>query len=161
MPKKAILRPKMTVLPIVTGQETKVLRTKTKNVPVLTKEIKMLIKNMQATTLAAKGAGIAAPQVNRTERICIALIGKKLTPLVNPEILWRSKEVDTMEEGCLSLPNVWLQITRPKEIVVKFLSTIGKERELKLSGFDARVVQHEVDHLEGVLITDYVRKVIL
>lgn len=145
----------MTVLPIVTGAKSPILRTKTKKVPVLTKEIKMLIKDMEQTTLAAKGAGIAAPQVNRTERICIALISKKLTPLVNPEILRRSTETDTMEEGCLSLPNVWLQITRPKEIVVKFLSITGKERELKLSGFDARVVQHEVDHLEGVLIVDY------
>ncbi len=145
----------MPVLPIVIGRNTKVLRTKTKDVPKITKEIKELIRDMKQTTVAAKGAGLAAPQVNRTERICLAMIGKKLTPLVNPHIMWKSKETDTMEEGCLSLPDIWLQIVRPTEIVVKFLSETGKEHELKLSGFDARVVQHEVDHLEGVLIVDY------
>ncbi|MSR67273.1 peptide deformylase [Candidatus Peribacteria bacterium] len=147
--------PSVPVLPIVIGRNTKVLRTKTKDVPKITKEIKELIRNMKQTTVAAKGAGLAAPQVNRSERICIAMISKKLTPLVNPNIIWRSKETDTVEEGCLSLPDLWLQITRSCDIIVKFLSETGKERELKLSDFDARVVQHEVDHLEGVLIVDY------
>ncbi len=151
----------MTVLRIVTGKDSPILRTKTKEVKKITKEIKALVEAMKETTLAANGAGIAAPQVNRNERICIAQIAKKLTPLINPLILWRSTETETMEEGCLSLPELWIQVTRPREIVVKYLSLTGRERELKLSGFDARVVQHEVDHLEGVLITDYVREAIL
>lgn len=154
-PKKAILRPKMAILPIVTGKDTPILRAKTKPVTTVTKEIKQLIADMEATTLAAKGAGIAAPQVNRSERICIALIGKKLTPMINPQIFWRSEEQENMEEGCLSLPDLWIQVMRPRAIIVKFMMKSGKERELQLSGFDARVVQHEVDHLEGVLIVDY------
>lgn len=151
----------MTVLPIVTGKDTPILRTKTKPVTTVTKEIRQLIADMEETTIAAKGAGIAAPQVNRSERICIALIGKKLTPMINPQILWKSKEQDRMEEGCLSLPDLWIQVLRPKAIIVKFLMKSGKERELQLTDFDARVVQHEVDHLEGVLIVDHseVRKV--
>lgn len=145
----------MAILTIVTGKDNAILRAKTKEVQGITKEIKTLVESMKETTIASNGAGIAAPQVNRTERICIAMLQKKLTPLINPEILWRSTDTETMEEGCLSLPNVWIQVTRPREVVVKFLSMTGKERELKLSGFDARVVQHEVDHLEGILIVDH------
>ena len=145
----------MAILKIVTGEKTPILHAKTKPVAKMTKDLVKLIHDMEETTKAAKGAGIAAPQVNRSERICIALIQKKLTPLVNPEITWRSTEIETMEEGCLSLPDIWLQITRPREIIVTFLSAAGRKRELKLSGFDARVVQHEVDHLEGKLILDY------
>ena len=151
----------MPILHIVTGEKTPILRTKTKHVAKVTKDIVKLIHDMEETTIAAKGAGIAAPQVNRTERICIALISKKLVPLVNPEITWRSAEMETAEEGCLSLPEVWIQVTRPRDIVVTFLSAAGRKRELKLSGFSARVVQHEVDHLEGVLITDHRKENIL
>lgn len=151
----------MTALPIITGKDTPILRAKTKPVPMITKEIKKLIKDMEKTTIDAKGAGLAAPQVNRSERICIALLGKTLTPLINPTILWRSDEQEIMEEGCLSLPELWVNVKRPKEIIVKFLTVSGKERELKLSAFDARVVQHEVDHLEGVLITDYQKKIVM
>ncbi len=148
----------MAILTIVTGKDSAILRAKTKEVQTITKEIKALVESMKETTIASNGAGIAAPQVNRTERVCIAMLQKKLTPLINPKILWRSADTETMEEGCLSLPDLWIQVTRPREIVVKFLSVTGKERELKLSGFDARVVQHEVDHLEGILIVDYAAK---
>ena len=145
----------MAVLPILTGEDNPVLRAKTKNIAKVTKELETLLKDMLETTIAAKGAGIAAPQVGRTERLCIALIHKELVPLVNPKITWKSDEIVLAEEGCLSLPNVWLQVPRSAEIVVKFKSIDGKDRELKLKDWDARVVQHEVDHLEGTLIVDY------
>lgn len=145
----------MPVLPIVIGENTPILRAKTKPVKKITKEILKLIDDMEETVIASKGAGIAAPQVNRSERICIALLGGKLTPLVNPNVTWHSDTVSTAEEGCLSLPELWLQITRPTDIVVEFKTPDGKARELKLSGFDARVVQHEVDHLDGILIVDH------
>ncbi len=159
--KKAILRLKMAVLPIVTGERTPILRAKTKPVSKVTKDVVTLIRDMEETTRAAKGAGLAAPQVNRSERVCIAMISKKLVPLVNPEITWRSRERETAEEGCLSLPDIWIQVPRAAEIIIQFLSAAGRQRELKLSGFDARVVQHEVDHLEGILITDHKRENIL
>jgi peptide deformylase len=147
----------MPILTIVTGEKHPSLRRKAVPVKRVNKEILGLIENMIETTVAAKGAGLAAPQVDRTERLCIALIDGKLTPLINPTIIWRSTEKDSHEEGCLSLPNIWLMIERPIEIVVTFLAESGKKRELKLSGFNARVVQHEVDHLEGVLIVDHVQ----
>lgn len=145
----------MPTLPIITGQDTPILRTKTKPVLKITKELISLVADMAETMITAKGAGLAAPQVNRTERICIAMIGGKLTPLINPVITWKSEKIEIAEEGCLSLPDIWLMVPRSVEIIVTFLSPEGKKRELKLEHFDARVVQHEVDHLEGKLIVDY------
>jgi peptide deformylase len=145
----------MAVLPIVIGENSPILRAKTKKVPKVTKDILKLIADMQETTIDAKGAGIAAPQVGRSERICIAMIQNKLTPLINPVISWKSPEQDIMEEGCLSLPDVWLQIPRSLEILLTYQDESGKKIERKLHSYDARVVQHEVDHLEGVLIVDY------
>lgn len=145
----------MAVLPIVTGASTAILRSKTKKVPKITKELARLIDDMIDTTNHAQGAGLAAPQVNRSERICIVMFQrKKLVPLINPEIAWKSEEMDVMEEGCLSLPNVWLQVPRHTDILLKYQDSSGKQHELKLHGWDARVVQHEVDHLDGVLIVD-------
>lgn len=149
----------MSVLPIVTGPDNPVLRNPTKKVQRVTKDILKLLKDMEETVIASKGAGLAATQVGRTERICIARIQQKLTPLINPEIPWISTAMDIAEEGCLSLPETWLMVPRPREIVLKFLSPDGKRKELKLSDWDARVVQHEIDHLEGVLIVDYIKVV--
>ena len=151
----------MPALPIVTGEDQKILHVKTKPVPAVTKEILQLLQDMYTTTVVAKGAGIAAPQVGRTERVCIAMIDKKLVALINPVITWRSEEMETAEEGCLSLPDVWLHIRRPRDIIVKYTDVKNKPRELKLTDFNARVVQHEVDHLEGILITDHKKESIL
>ncbi len=145
----------MAILPIVIGPDNPILRKKTKPVPAVTKDVKQLIKDMIETMKEASGVGLAAPQVNRTERICIAVIGKKVTPLINPVITKRSKETDIDQEGCLSLPNVWLMISRSLDIALTYTDLKGKKQERKLKNFDARVVQHEVDHLEGVLIVDY------
>lgn len=145
----------MPVLPIVTGQNTPILRKKAARVPKVTKEVLQLIKDMEQTTVDADGLGLAAPQVGQSQRICIARIHDKLTPLINPEILWRSDEAEEAEEGCLSLPNTFVRVSRPIDIIVRYTDTKGKEQEKKLSGMDARVVQHETDHLNGVLIVDY------
>ncbi len=145
----------MPVLKIVTGADSPILRKKTKKVAKVTKEILKLLKDMQETTVAADGLGLAAPQVNRTERVCIVRMGSKLTPLINPDITYFSPEKESAEEGCLSLPNVWIQVPRSISIVVKYWDTKGKEQERMLKDIDARVVQHEVDHLEGKLILDY------
>lgn len=145
----------MTVLPIVTGADTPVLRTKTKPVAKVTKDIQKLLKDMQETTIAADGLGIAAPQINRTERVCIVQMGNKLTPLVNPVITFRSAEQETAEEGCLSLPGIWVPVPRSTTIHVRYLDAKGLEQERVLLEMDARVVQHEVDHLDGKLIVDY------
>jgi len=148
----------MPILPIVTGKDAPILHKKTERVKKMTKNLETLIKNMLLTVHNSNGAGIAAPQVNRTERICIAKIGEDFVALVNPEIRWFGKKTGVMEEGCLSLPGLWMDIERPLEIIVNFETLKGKKRELKLEDFDARVVQHEVDHLDGVLITDRAKK---
>ncbi len=110
---------------------------------------------MEDTTIAADGLGLAAPQVNHSERVCIVRMGGKLTPLINPEILFRSTDIEFAEEGCLSLPDLWMQVPRSASIVVQYLNAKGESQERMLEGIDARVVQHEVDHLEGKLIVDY------
>lgn len=105
----------------------------------------------------AKGVGLAAPQIGKSIRVCIAMIGKRLTPLINPQITWRSTEKNVDYEGCLSLPEVWLPIPRSNAIDLRYLDARGKPQERRLKDFDARVVQHEVDHLEGILILDYLQ----
>lgn len=151
----------MAALPIVIGENTPILRAKSVPVKKITKEIKQLIADMQDTVAAAKGAGLAAPQVGRSERLCIALLSKKMTPMINPIITWKSETTAIAEEGCLSLPDLWLNVSRSTEIIVAYETETGKKRELKLSGFDARVVQHETDHLDGILITDHRRQTVL
>lgn len=145
----------MSVLPIVTGETTAVLRRKTERVGKVTKEILKMLKDMEETTVHANGLGIAAPQVDHSLRMCIVTIGGKLMPLINPDILWKSTETNIAEEGCLSLPDIWRDIERSTEITLRYTDTKGKEQERKLKNIDARVVQHEVDHLDGILITDY------
>ena len=145
----------MAVLPILTGASNPVLRKKTGRVPKVTKGILKLIKDMKATMEAANGVGLAAPQVGASLRICLGQVNGKLTALINPEITRKSKEKEIDEEGCLSLPNIYLPISRSVEITVTYLDEKGKEQERKMSNFDARVVQHEVDHLDGILIVDY------
>lgn len=145
----------MSVLPVITGQDHPVLRAKTKPVAKVTKEIQKLIRDMHDTVRAEDGAGLAAPQVNRSERLCLAMISGRMTPLINPEISARSTEKETEEEGCLSLPGIVVAVPRHLSITVKYLDAKGKSQERKLRNFDARVVQHEVDHLEGILIVDY------
>lgn len=156
-----MIGPEMAVLPIVIGEENPVLRKKTKDMKKITKQTLSLLADMADTLAAAKGAGIAAPQVGISERICLALIGKDVVPLLNPHILWRSDTIAVAEEGCLSLPDLWLNVARPTDIVVEYMTPEGKKRETKLSGFDARVVQHEVDHLDGILITDHRQSTVL
>jgi peptide deformylase len=146
----------MATLPIITGANNPILRKKTERIPKVTKKILKLIKDMQASMEAANGVGLAAPQVSQSLRLCIAMVNGKLTPLINPDITFKSKETSMDEEGCLSLPNVWLQIPRSTEITVTYTDEKGAKQERKLKDFDARVVQHEVDHLEGILIVDYV-----
>lgn len=121
----------------------------------MTKDVLKLLKDMEDTTIAADGMGLAAPQIGHLERVCIVKIGEKLTPLINPQITYKSPDIEIAEEGCLSLPNVWLQIPRSVSIIVMYLDAKGKAQERKLQYLDARVVQHEVDHLEGTLIVDY------
>ncbi|MDA0375780.1 MAG: peptide deformylase [bacterium] len=145
----------MTVLPIIKGKDEDILRAKAAKVPQVTKEIKKFIKDMHETVEKAEGLGLAAPQIGQSLRLCLANFNGKMTPLVNPEVIWSSEETSTMEEGCLSLPKINVDVTRPVEIMVRYEDIDGKEQERQLHDLDARVVQHEIDHLNGILIIDY------
>ncbi|HLC76422.1 MAG TPA: peptide deformylase [Candidatus Peribacterales bacterium] len=145
----------MAVLPIITGATNPILRAKAAKVTSFGKDLHKLISNLLETVHGADGAGLAAPQVGISQRVTVARIGEEFVPLINPEIIWKSESIAIAEEGCLSLPNVWLQVPRSTEIILHFFDPSGEEHERKLAEFDARVVQHEVDHLLGVLIVDY------
>ncbi|MDO8468993.1 MAG: peptide deformylase [Candidatus Peribacter sp.] len=145
----------MSVLPIEQGADNPILRKKGAKVRGVTKALKKLIKDMYATVKAEDGAGLAAPQVGQSLQLCLALVEGRMTVLINPDIVWKSKETEEQEEGCLSLPKLQVHVTRPVTITVKYLNEKGLPEERKLSDFSARTVQHEVDHLNGVLLVDY------
>ena len=145
----------VTKLPIIIGEEAPVLRAKTVRVKEVTKDILKILKDMEETRVSATGAGIAAPQVGRSERMCIVALSNRTFAMINPDITHFSKETEIGEEGCLSLPGIWINIPRAKDITVEYLDERGREQTLKISGWDARIIQHEVDHLDGKLIVDY------
>lgn len=110
---------------------------------------------MEDTLKDEGGLGIAANQVGHALRMCLAKFNGKTNTLINVEITWRGEKTDIAEEGCLSLPGIDVKVERPTEITIKYLNEKGEEQERKLSDVDARIVQHEVDHLDNILITDY------
>lgn len=116
---------------------------------------RMLIQLMVNTMKQQEGIGLAAPQVGVSQRIFVVDIGDGLVAMVNPEIFKRSGTLSVLEEGCLSIPEVLIKITRPERIWVRYLDENNQKIEEECSGLMARVVQHENDHLDGRLITDY------
>ncbi len=144
----------MATLKILTGQDNPTLRAKAKRIPKVTKKTLELAVNMAETMIGADGVGLAAPQVGESVRLCIVPMNNKFTALINPEITSRSKETNMDEEGCLSLPGVYLQVERANNVTVRYTDTKGKKQERKLENFEARVTQHEIDHLDGILIVD-------
>ena len=145
----------MAILPIIIGQDNPLLRTKTKKVGAMTKEVQKLAKDMAETMMEANGVGLAAPQVGSDLRLCLVPINGIARALIDPEITWKSEETSIDEEGCLSLPGVFLPITRSTAVTIKYTDIKGAPQERRLEGFEARVAQHETDHLDGVLIVDY------
>ncbi len=122
----------------------------------LTDEIRELIDNMRETMIDANGMGLAAPQVGNNVRvIVIKLSDESIQEMINPVIKWHSDDTCDMEEGCLSIPGKYIELTRPTKISVNFQDLSGKYKKWKLKSWEARVVQHEIDHLNGMLMTDY------
>ena len=140
-----------------------ILRKKSDSLEKVDDEIRKLLDDMLETMYAAPGIGLAAVQLGILKRIIVIDISKdqeKKTPLflINPEIISRSKKTSVYEEGCLSLPGHFAEIERPAECQVKFIDYDGKEKELVADGLLATCIQHEVDHLNGVLFIDYLSK---
>ncbi len=131
-----------------------VLRENAEKVTNIDGNVNNLIAAMQEIMYRNDGIGLAAPQVGYLQRIIIADIGDGLLTLINPVILQVNGK-ERREEGCLSLPNIHVSVSRTTEILVHGWNVEGKEVELELIGLMARVVQHEIDHLNGRLIIDY------
>jgi peptide deformylase len=131
-----------------------VLRKETTPVEEVTDEIRTLIAEMFDTMYAAEGIGLAAPQVGRTERVAVMDVEGQKFALVNPEITHREGSMRG-EEGCLSIPDVFGDVTRSSRVMVRALNENGEEVELEGTVLLARCMQHEIDHLDGKLFIDY------
>jgi len=134
-----------------------ILRKKGSKIKKVDEEIKKIIVDMVQTMKKDGGIGLAAPQVGISKRIIVVdtdLKGQRILALVNPEIIEKSKEKDKDEEGCLSFPGIFLEIKRSKKVKVKALDINGEKVELTADGLLARVFQHEIDHLDGILFID-------
>ena len=152
----------MTVKTIIT-EPNKLLRQISKPVEVVGKEEKNLMDDMLDTMYAAKGIGLAAIQIGVPKRIIVMDLskdGEKKEPryFVNPVIKKRDPLKDTYEEGCLSVPNQFAEIDRPRKCDVEYLDYDGQKKLLKAEGLLATCIQHEMDHLEGILFIDYLSK---
>jgi peptide deformylase len=133
-----------------------VLRTQARPVERLDDALRDEIEHMSALMGDALGVGLAAPQVGVLHRLLVYRVQHQapLAVLINPEVEWRGKETEEMEEGCLSLPGVHVDVERPIHVRVTALDPAGESIVVEASGLEARVIQHEVDHLDGVLILD-------
>jgi peptide deformylase len=131
-----------------------VLRKETDEVPEVTNEIRTLIAEMFDTMYAAEGIGLAAPQVGRTERVCVVDVDGQKFALVNPEIVEREGTIRG-EEGCLSIPEIFGDVTRASRVVVRALDEHGQGIEVEGTELLSRCMQHEIDHLDGKLFIDY------
>ena len=149
----------MTLRKILT-EPNKILRQKSIPVEAVDKDMQKLMDDMLETMYAAPGIGLAAIQVGVPKRRIVLDIQQKegqKNPLffVNPEIIEKSKNLTTYEEGCLSVPGQFAEIDRPDRCHVKYLDYNGNYKELKSEGLLATCIQHEIDHLEGILFIDY------
>ena len=144
-------------------EPNKILREKSLPVENVDKDVQTLMDDMLETMYAAPGIGLAAIQVGIPKRVIVLDIEKKegqKNPifLVNPEIVEKSKNNCTYEEGCLSVPGQFAEIDRPDKCHVKYLDYYGEKKEIKAEGMLATCIQHEIDHLEGILFIDYLSK---
>jgi len=147
----------MSTLKIETGANNPILRQKAREVEEINSQIKELVLDMIEMLKSDDNAvGLAAPQVGHSLRIIVIKYDPAKSPvaLINPKIKKTSFRKDTKEEGCLSLPNISIPVKRPIKITVEALDINGETLEIKVKGFLARVIQHEVDHLNGILIID-------
>ena len=150
----------MAQLPIITAPDPR-LKIKARPVRAVDDKIRRLMDDMLDTMYGAIGIGLAASQVGQSSRVIVldvAREGEKPQPLqlANPEILWRSPELTTGNEGCLSLPEHYAEVTRPAKIRLRYLDYQNEIREIEASGLLAMCLQHEIDHLDGVLFVDHI-----
>jgi peptide deformylase len=139
------------------------LRQKSMPVDVVNVEIQKLMDDMLETMYAAPGIGLAAIQIGVAKRVIVLDVEqkegeKKPLFIANPEIITKSDTNSTYEEGCLSVPGQFAEIDRPNKCHIKYLDYNGQKQEIKAEGMLATCIQHEMDHLEGILFIDYLSK---
>lgn len=139
------------------------LKTVSKPIDAVDGEVLALLDDMLETMYSAPGIGLAAIQVGEQKRLITIDLSRDEGPkqphiFINPEIVWRSEEVAEYEEGCLSIPEVYENVERPAECKVRYLDRDGAECELHCDGLLATCVQHEVDHLNGILFIDHISR---
>ena len=149
----------MALLPILTAPDPR-LKQKARPVGAVDADLVRLMDDMLETMYAAPGIGLAAPQVGVERRIIVVDIGKTEEDrapicMANPEIVWVSDDDNTHEEGCLSVPDHYGQVVRPRVVRVRYLDRENEIREIEADGLLATVVQHEMDHLDGILFIDH------
>ena len=144
-------------------EPNKILREKSLKVEQVDKDLQTLMDDMLETMYAAPGIGLAAIQVGVPKRVIVLDLAPKDSPknpmyFINPEIIEKSKIYSTYEEGCLSVPGQFAEIARPDTCHIKYLDYYGQPKEIKANGMLATCIQHEIDHLEGILFIDYLSK---
>lgn len=150
----------LAILPVIIAPDAR-LKVKSALVERVDAEVRKLMDDMLETMYAAPGLGLSAVQVGVPKRVIVvdlARRGDSPTPLrlVNPELVWASDEMMTNEEGCLSLPDQYAEVTRPAAVEIRYLDDENQRRELRTEGMLATCIQHEMDHLEGVLFVDHI-----
>jgi peptide deformylase len=153
----------MSILKIQTGADNEILRTKSKPIAKIDKKIKKLASDMLDTLNDEKGLGLAAPQVGVNVRMLLARFNhdtahEMIVPILNPEITQFSKETIVGEEGCLSLPGIYKPVKRSKQVRLKFMDLKENTHVLDFEDLSAQIIQHELDHLDGILFIDRVEE---
>jgi peptide deformylase len=148
--------------PIITLPDKR-LRRVSEPVGKITADIKNLVEDMFESMYEAPGIGLAAVQLGVLKRVVTMDLSKKEGPseprvFINPEIVWKSEELSTYEEGCLSIPDIHEDVERPARVKVKYLDLEGKLQEAEAEGLFATCIQHEIDHTNGVLFIDHISK---
>ena len=151
--------PTLPTLPILIAPQA-ILRAKARPVrPGDDDLVRALVPQMLAAMYAAPGIGLAAPQIGQGLRLAVVDLQPDDKPaplhLINPEIIGLSEEMALREEGCLSLPGQYADVTRPARVKVRYLDLEGSKREIEADGLLSACLQHEIDHLDGVLFVDY------
>ena len=152
----------MTVRPILTAPDPRLQAVST-DVEAVTGEIRALIDDMADSMYAAEGIGLAAIQIGVAKRILVIDLDQKdgarnPRAFINPKIVWTSDEMATFEEGCLSVPEIWDDVERPARCRAEYLDKDGKPQVLEADGLLATCLQHEMDHLNGVLFIDHLSR---
>ena len=152
----------MTIRPILSLPDPR-LRATSKPVAKVDAPMRALLDDMLDTMYDAPGIGLAAIQIGVAQRIVVIDTAKKDEEprpllLINPEIIWSSDELSTYEEGCLSIPDFYEEVERPQRVRARYLDRDGKPQEIEADGVLATCLQHEIDHLNGVLFIDHISK---